>query len=483
MDRFSREEAGWPASLAWARALLPDYFTDEPCRLHIELLAALEDPTRRLVACVAPRGHAKSTCAAFAYPLWCICERRRRNIVIITHESSLARQFVRDIRHELESNHALRARYGDLCDGSDRPPRAARAGRRWSDAFFVTTTGVTVQAKGTGSGLRGTRSGPHRPDLIICDDLEEDRHVRSAPQRRALERWLLRVVIPALAPGGQIVVLGSLLHPDSLLANLRDRQRFRGWHYLVYRAIEAVPCPGGDYRRVALWPARWPLTRLDEERQRIGAVAFDQEYQAAPRDPTQRAFRPEWLRPYDRAEIVPERLVRLMAVDPATGEARGDYFAVWVGGVDRASGVIYTLELALDRIPILEQVQRVMSAFRHWRPVRIGIETTGNQKPLYDSLGDESRRTGLYLPLVAIRNTLNKAARIEGTVPLYAQGRFRLPPLPADIEQQFLDFPHGRHDDAPDVCAMGVELARGLTTVGGSPGLVVGEGMKEWRHW
>jgi len=69
---------------------------------------ALEDPAQRLVACVAPRGHAKSTCAAFAYPLWCICERRRRNIVIITHEGSLARQFVCDIRNEFESNDALR---------------------------------------------------------------------------------------------------------------------------------------------------------------------------------------------------------------------------------------------------------------------------------------------------------------------------------------------------------------------------------------
>jgi len=95
-------------------------------------------------------------------------------------------------------------------------------------------------------------------------------------------------------------VLGSLLHSDALLANLRDPQRFRGWRYLVYRAIEAVPRPDGDFQRVALWPARWPLARLDEERERIGTVAFDQEYQATPRDEAERTFRPEWLQPYDR---------------------------------------------------------------------------------------------------------------------------------------------------------------------------------------
>jgi hypothetical protein len=107
--------ASFPAPLRWAVEFLPDYFTDPPCAFHVELMRVLADPARRLIARVAPRGHAKSTCAALAYPLWCICERRRRNIVIITHEASLATQFVRDIRQELESNERISAAYGDLC--------------------------------------------------------------------------------------------------------------------------------------------------------------------------------------------------------------------------------------------------------------------------------------------------------------------------------------------------------------------------------
>jgi hypothetical protein len=62
--------------------------------------------------------------------------------------------------------------------------------------------------------------------------------------------------MPALAPGGQLLVLGSLLHYDSLLANLRDRRHFPHWDYAVYRALEAEPGPDGQYYRVALWPAR-----------------------------------------------------------------------------------------------------------------------------------------------------------------------------------------------------------------------------------
>lgn len=467
-----------PPSLRWALQYLPHFFSDPPCRFHIELMTALEDPARRLIARVAPRGHAKSTCAALAYPLWCICERKRRNIVIVTHETSLATQFVRDIRTELETNERIQAEYGDLCQEPDPEPRSRaatkgkkgnrRAGKRcprakWSEAMFTTGTGVTVQAKGTGARFRGLRVGPHRPDLIIGDDLEKDEHVTSAEGRRKLENWLRRVVMPALAPDGQLLVLGSLIHYDSLLANLRDPQRFPGWDYAVYRALEAELGPDGEYHRVALWPARWPVARLDLEHERIGTIAFEQEYQANPIDESIRTFRPEWLRSYDPSELVPERLTTLMAVDPATGENDGDYFALWIGSVDSSTGVIYTRSLTIERIGIVDQVKRIIAAFAEWRPVIVAIETVGYQKTLKQSLEEESRQRRLYMSIIGIETRRNKVARIQGSAPLYENGLFRLPPVLApEIEQQFLHFPKTKHDDGPDVCAMGIELARSL---------------------
>jgi predicted phage terminase large subunit-like protein len=462
-----------PVPLRWALRFLADYFTDEPCRFHVELMHVLADPQKRLVARVAPRGHAKSTCAALAYPLWCLCEQERHNIVIITHAASLARQFVRDIRTELECNERILAKYGDLCGEAATKPRSDGATegrkpkRRWAAGMFTTTNGVTVQAKGTGTGLRGLRSGPHRPDLIICDDLEKDEHVQSPEQRRKLEDWLRRVVMPALAPDGRLLVLGSLIHYDSLLANLRDPQRFPRWDYAVYRALEAEPGPDGEFQRVALWPARWPVERLDLERERIGTLAFEQEYQANPVDDSVRAFKPEWLRTYEPGELVPERLVTLMAVDPAAGKADGDYFALWVGSVDTSTHVIYTRRLSLERIGVVEQVKRIVAAFEEWRPVKVGIETVAYQVALKQILEEESRQRGLYMPLVGIQSTANKIARIQGSATFYENGMFRLPPvLGPEIEQQFLHFPKTKHDDGPDVCAMGIELARTLGAAG-----------------
>lgn len=489
-----------PEALQWAREYLPEYFSDEPADFHRELFADLADPPRRLITRVAPRGHAKSTCAAFAYPLWCLCTRRKRNIVILTHETSLSTQFVRDIRSELETNEKILATYGDLCTltAEEEPPsntakktkkttkrKAAKKRSRgiWSQAKFTTVNGVTVQAKGAGSSFRGVRVGPTRPDLIICDDIEKDELVATEEGRRKLEHWLRRVVMPALAPDGQLVVLGSIIHHDSLLSNLRDRQKFPRWDYRVYRAIECPADEEGVHRRRALWPSRWPLERLEEERDRIGTLAFEQEYQANPIDDSIRIFRAEWLRRYDPAEITNKQLINLIAVDPATGTTGGDFFALWVGSIDPDSGLIYTRQLSLERIGIVQQVKRILAAFDEWRPVKIGIETTAYQVALKQILDEISRKEQRYLPIVAVQTLSNKRARIEGASPFFENGVFRLPPeLDPEAERQFLEFPKAKHDDAPDVCAMAIELARGLRSVGslGSVLQATGVSKQKW---
>src|SRR5262245_913708 len=114
LPRPAPTAGGRPNILAWAQQFLPHYFTDPPCAFQEELFRDAADDSLRLLARIAPRGHAKSTCLALAYPLWCVCEQRRRNIVLVTHETTLATQFVRDLRLELESNDLLRERYGNL---------------------------------------------------------------------------------------------------------------------------------------------------------------------------------------------------------------------------------------------------------------------------------------------------------------------------------------------------------------------------------
>lgn len=465
--------------LTWAREFLPEYFSDEPSAFHVELMRDLADREKRLLVRVAPRGHAKSTCASLALPLWAICERQYRNILIISHEATLATQFVRDIRTELESSELIRDQYGDLAapppvEGDAKPQR-----RKWCESNFVAVTGAAVMAKGGGAALRGVRRGPHRPDLIICDDIECDAQVHSAERRKKLDYWMRRVLLPALAPGGRVIVVGSLLHFDSLLANLRDRTKFPGWDYRIYRALEALPInvAGGEqsmtntqFEQVALWPARWSVERLLEEQQRIGTLAFQQEYQANPIDSVTRVFPAELLRRYSPDALpAAEHLATVIAVDPAVGLEAGDFFALWVGSIDMRAGMgtIYTRELSLERINIVQQVRRITAAFETWRPVKIAIESNAYQMSLVHALRDYSTRGALYMPIVAVPSRGEKKARIQGLAPLFEEGSLLLPEnLSTEAESQFLEFPNAGNDDGPDVCAMGVELARSVRQAG-----------------
>lgn len=59
-----------------------------------------------------------------------------------------------------------------------------------------------------------------RPDLIIMDDIENDEDVRSFEQRRKLSSWFFSAVSKAGDFYTDIVFIGTVLHKDSLLANL-----------------------------------------------------------------------------------------------------------------------------------------------------------------------------------------------------------------------------------------------------------------------
>jgi hypothetical protein len=76
---------------------------------------------------------------------------------------------------------------------------------------------------------------------------------------------------------------------------------------------------------------------------------------------------------------------------------------------------------------------------------------------------------------VPIPAAKSKKGRVEGSSVFYENGTFRLPAaLDPEAERQFLEFPRGGHDDAPDVCAMGIELARTLRGGGRIEGAMAG---------
>src|SRR3546814_8062298 len=77
------------------------------------------------------------------------------------------------IKAEIEVNPRLAQDIPELCG----------AGPTWQVGVVVLNNGAKIQVGGSGKKLRGFRHGAQRPDLVVCDDLENDENVKSPEQR------------------------------------------------------------------------------------------------------------------------------------------------------------------------------------------------------------------------------------------------------------------------------------------------------------
>jgi len=202
-------------------------------RMHRELFrlyrAALrrgpiERRPRRRAAIAAPRGAAKSTFETLVFPIHATLYGREGYIIILSATLKQARQRLRNIKTELETNERLAAYFAEelACRGT------------WS-AAGINVNDVQIDVFSAGTELRGVSYRQWRPTLVLLDDVEDSEAVRSAEQREQLLDWYNEVIESIGDSYTAIEIVGTLLHPDSLLANLLKRPDFET---RVFRSIE-----------------------------------------------------------------------------------------------------------------------------------------------------------------------------------------------------------------------------------------------------
>lgn len=305
---------------AWCYHYLPGQFTDAPGDFHRGIYRDLEamlwqrpiEGTVRDAAAMAyPRGHGKTTVATLGTVAYVICEWQRMPhfkgsppfILIVSDTLAQARDRALDLRDELEANERIAADYGELApqleqrETRSRGTRGPKTGRvKWTETDFTTSTGVRVKAVGAGSKVRGLLRRGRRPTLIVIDDLENDQHVQTKEQRAKLEAWMVKALIPTGIEGSVMTLMvGTILHADSLLSKLLDPARYQGWLKRRFSALyneAGLPDAEGS---IPLWAAKWPVDRLRARRDKIGSVAFAQEYLNIAIDDLSSLFKWAWL--------------------------------------------------------------------------------------------------------------------------------------------------------------------------------------------
>ena len=445
----------------FCRYYLAQHFQSEPAEFHAEMGGLLRSHDR--VACAAPREHAKSTVVSFAYVLFVMLFGLHHFVVIFRDGEETARQNVDDVRRELEENERIIEDFGDQI-GS----------RKWTESEFITASGVKLIARGRGSSVRGLRFKQYRPGLVILDDIEDDQAVESKVQRDKLDRWFRRSVSNIVGPDGKLFIIGTILHHDSWLKRILDRED--GVYVTrIWRAIEYTAAGKPEL----LWPAQWPLARLEQKKKEIGSRAFEGEFRNNPANEEDQLFSPNWWKYYSDDDLSGKQLDVAASIDVAIGtKAKNDETANVVVG--QHDGRYYVLKVTMKKLRVNQQVQLVCETYREFpQIVKYGFELIAYQTALKQLVEDESRRSNLQIPAVGVEDiSTDKVRRISRLIPLAEQGLLMWPSASSSFwsrdmvrcREQFeaLGCSADSHDDGPDALERAISLLRGKSARRGS---------------
>ena len=436
--------------------------------LFTRLPEILREPKGVPEATGAPRGEGKSTLVTQLFTLYCIVTAQKHYCVIVMDSIDQAYPMLEAIKAELAYNPRLLTDF----------PEAAGAGRVWQAGTIVTANDIKVQVAGSGKKLRGLRHGPYRPDLCVLDDIENDEQVRSPEQRKKLNDWLDKTILPLGGVGMKydVIYIGTILHYDSVLARTLNnpfwhRKKFQAmirwpdnmalweqWEELYrndgeamalafYRAHRAEMEAGA----VTSWAARGVL-ELMTIRARVGHAAFDSEYQ---NDPVSGDAAPFANSLHFWVQRDNEWLF-FGACDPSLGKAGAsrDPSALLVGGFNKRTGVLDVVEAQIKKRLPDRIIEDIIALQRQYHCLLWGIETVQFQEFLKTELVKRGAAAGVPIPARGIKPVADKLLRIESLQPHMANGLIRLHASQSTLIQQLRHFPMADHDDGPDALHM-----------------------------
>lgn len=218
----NRRQIGAVSPRRFAEIYLESHCSEPFSEMHEVLfndLQRLIEKRGARLAVAAPRGHAKSTIVSLAFILWCLLYGKEKLILLVSATKEQAVVLLSHIKEQLTRNEMLQADFAELCR-TDGGPGSGGQPKPWRDNRILLANGTMVRAYGAGQSLRGARNEKERPGLIIADDLEDQEQVISEDQRKKLREWFDRTLLHAGHTDTNVIVIGTVLHYDSLLANL-----------------------------------------------------------------------------------------------------------------------------------------------------------------------------------------------------------------------------------------------------------------------
>ena len=422
----------------------------------------------KYVAIAAPRGHAKSTAITLGYGLSTLLFRERKFMLLVSDTESQSSLFLGLFKQELQDNNELIDLFGIKRNEKGHVEFKEKGSE--TDVIVECTDGhkFRIIAKGAEQKLRGLIWNGSRPDIIICDDMENDELVMNKDRRDKMRRWFNGALLPSLADSGIVRMVGTILHSDSLLESLMpnpsDKQTVttglkeystrRGmWRAVKYRAHST------DFNTL-LWPEKKTSEQfrtLYEEAVKTGMTdTYSREYLNYPIDEAVSFFkRGDFLEttPEDRKQKLNYYITADLAISQ---EERADYSVFVVGGVDEEKR-IHIKNIIRERMDGKEIVDTFISLQRTYDPLAFGVEEMQVSKAIGPFLREEMVKQNTYISLVPLKtggkDKVSRARSIQARMRAHGVKFDTTEDWFPNFENECLTFPRGKHDDQVDAFA------------------------------
>lgn len=351
--------------------------------------------------CIAPRDHAKSTGLTFDYILAEVCFRSSDYVILIGSTEDKAAEQLSNISEELETNEDLRRDFGIRSFESQTK----------TEVIVVHDDGhrFRILARGAEQKIRGAMWKGKRPNLIVCDDMEDDEQVENKDRRAKFRRWFFRAAKQALSKSGKIRIHGTILHEDALLPRL---QKNKMWKMLFFKAHKSY----NDFSEL-LWPERWTaedlLARRTEFEEDDDSAGYSQEFLNTPLDGNAAYLRKSDFLPMQEHDYDSDKKYYCGVDFAFSKKTTANHTSFTVGGVD-ARNIVHHVDQHRERLDSLEVVDKFFEVNLRW-DIEIFFVPAGKDwlsiKPVLDR---EMMSRGIWLLIEEIPDNTDKA--IKGRV-------------------------------------------------------------------
>jgi len=267
-DRTVRRKIGFDSHYLFFVMYFAHYVKYAIAEFHKDIFRITEDTRHTLACIVAFRGSGKSTLITFSYAIWAILGiQQKKFVLIVCQTQAQAKQHMANLKYELENNRLLKSDMG--------PFQEEFGAAEWAMSSLVfKNTGARITIASIEQSIRGIRHRQYRPDLIILDDIENTDSTRTYENRSKIADWFSREIVPLGDMGTRIVMVGNLVHEDSLMMRIKqkiDDKELNG----IYKWFPLLDEMGN-----CLWPEKFDtLEKIEELRLRVGnETAWQQEY-------------------------------------------------------------------------------------------------------------------------------------------------------------------------------------------------------------